>query len=123
MVFPSTPVTVMTGSKLFVGLITTSQRAVLPTSPIRSSLQVTDCGFSPALASRLAMSVCRAALPTAGLPPIPTPPSQPESSAPAVAKAPTAVVTVCKGRLLERCWHCAPGRLHGPYQVGYRRDA
>src|SRR6478735_8686490 len=29
MVFPSTPVTVMTGSKLFVELITTTQRAVL----------------------------------------------------------------------------------------------
>src|SRR6478609_992764 len=104
MVLPSTPVTVMTGSKLLVGLITTSQCAVLPT---RSSLHVTDCGSSPALASRLAMSVCRASLPTACLPSTPTLASQPETSAPRVAKAPTAVVTVCKGRLLDHCWHVA----------------
>src|SRR5262245_57862850 len=100
----------MTGSKLFVGLITTSQRAIFPTSPIRSSLQVTDCGCSPALASRSAMSVCRASLPTAGLPPTPTLALQPETSAPTVAKAPTVVITACNGCLLDRLLAlCQPG--------------
>src|SRR6476661_3060815 len=103
MVFPSTPVTVMTGSKLFVELITTTQRAVLPTSPTKSCSHVTDCGCWPALASRAAMSFCRASLPTAGLLPVPTLASQAETTAHTVATAPTAVRTVCKGRLLDHC--------------------
>ena len=97
----------MLGGCLVSQFITTSQRAVLPTSPTKSSSQLTDCGFSSALASRLAISVCRASLPTAGLPPNPRLASQAETSTHTVAKAPTAVVTVCKGRLLDRCWQVA----------------
>src|ERR1700752_4704392 len=121
MVFPSTPVTVMTGSKLFVELITTSQRAVLPTSPTKSCSHVTDCGCLRGLGSRAAMSVCRASLPTAGLPPIPALASQAETTAHTVATAPTAVKTVSKGRLLDRCCrapHPGVGTDHSKLAAG-----
>src|SRR5688572_6809632 len=113
MVVPSTRVTVTTGSKLFVGLITTSHRAVLPTSPTKSSLHVTDSGCSPALVSRSAMSVCRAPRDTVGLPSPPIETLHPDTSAPSAAAAPTAAVSVRMDRLLG----CLLG--HGP---GVRRD-
>ena len=60
--------TVTIGSKLLVGLSTTSQRATCPTSPGRGSEQVTDSGCSPASVSRVEMSCSRSSGATAGIP-------------------------------------------------------
>jgi hypothetical protein len=76
-------------NRLLVALTTTSQCAVVPTLPIRSCLQVTYFGFSPASASRCVMSSCNARLETVGtfIPPLFTlQPASAQHSSPAAAR-------------------------------------
>ena len=94
----------MIGSKLLVALITTSQRVVLPDLADQVLFACHRLRLFAGLGEPSGDIGLQGILADGGRATDSYVASQPATSAPAVARAPTAVVTVCMGRLLNRCW-------------------